>query len=1424
MKRSSRLTCRCRVLSLTIGAFVFSHTVDIDQALAKPEFREAFFTVYPNAVGTVIETVPSQPNHCGVCHWKFTGGGQRNPHGVAVENALAQFPNDPQGYQDAIWSIRNDDPDGDGFSTLVEVTDVFNFTNTPTFPGLTPGNVGNVSQVDIAEIQDYLVPSSGGDSTPPDVTVIAPNGGEILTGNTATTVEWTATDESGVSGINLFISLDGGVTYKPVALGISNTGSHVWFPANRPTPNAIFLVEAVDNAFNYGGDVSDAPFTIDPPPGGLVPTTLRDFDMPGSQPFDAGILNPPEACAVCHGNYDNAVEPYYNWQGSMMAQASLDPLFEAAMAIANQDAPDSGDLCLRCHISRGWLQGRSIPTDGTQMLDSDKVGLTCDLCHRMVDPIASASNPAEDTAILAALDLVPQNFGLGMYVIDPTGARRGPFADADSGHPILVSPFHREAAFCGTCHNVSNPAFEKDGNGDYLPNDFDAPATNFSANVIAPVERTYSEWFHSEYNSPTGVFAPEFGGNRDYVSTCQDCHMRDVTGQGCNATPPIRSDLPLHDMTGGSTWLPGLLSALYPGEINDAAMQAGIVRAQYMLQNAAELAVVQNGPQLEVTVTNNTGHKLPTGYPEGRRIWINVKFYGGAMQQVGESGAYDSSTGVLSHDPEAKIYEILPVTSGVPGVPDGTEFHFVLNNAVLKDNRIPPRGFTNAAFADFGGPPVAYSYADGQYWDDTIYTIPPTATSAEVTLYYQSTSKEFVEFLDAANSTNAKGQEMYDLWNNNGKCPPELMATVTLALQSCSIDADCDDTLYCNGLEGCLSGFCAPGTDPCPGQGCDESTDTCFPLGCNDNGLCESWEDCITCPNDCFSGPGGTCGDGICAGSGEDCFTCPADCRCTGGGCSNGCCGDGICSGENTSNCPVDCDPGFIPPTPTCCGDGTCEGTEDETNCAVDCSAGCTSDTECDDGLYCNGVETCDAGGVCQPGTPVVCDDGFACTADSCNEVTDTCDVIPNDAFCDNGQFCDGAETCVPTDPGAASDGCLAGTAPDCTDAYACTDDACDPAANGGAGACVNTPDDTFCDNSQFCDGDETCVPGDPGAGADGCLAGADPCPNTNCDEVNDVCTGCLNDADCDDGQFCNGVETCDTGNGVCIPGTEPDCDDNDLCTTDSCDQELDECVNEIVDTDGDGVCDAEDICPGGDDTIDDNNNGIPDACEVNAPLPAAAPHDILKNRYVSIDALTPNPTLSAFNIKATLTATLVNGVTAIGSEWWAGQPDAACISIMSPIRPAAPPDWTGCGTIHLTSCGFIPTSTYDIVVVDGTTESGALSADTQALPGSNKWFGDVVGSFDPVADQWSPPDSLVTINDAVAAIKTFQDPSRVGPGCGNPPCNATHTSVTDVHPAGFPLQPWGLPNKLVDINDVFTIILGFQGREFPGPQLQSCP
>jgi len=364
--------------------------------------------------------------------------------------------------------------------------------------------------------------------------------------------------------------------------------------------------------------------------------------------------------------------------------------------------------------------------------------------------------------------------------------RRGPYTNANSAHTALGSAFHRDAAFCGTCHDVSNPAFTKDANGVYQPNPFNAASTTFSPHFIAPVERTFSEWLASDYNTTNGVYAPQFAGNRPdgRVSTCQHCHMQTTSGYVCNTNlnsgVPLRSDMGLHDMTGGSTWVPALLTNLFAGEVSSAAIQAGIGRATFMLQNAASLKVSDASAGIKVTVTNECGHKLPTGYPEGRRIWINVKFFDAATNLLAQSGAYDPNTGILTHDAEARIYEVHPGIdtnlSGLLGLDAAASLHFVLNNRIYEDNRIPPRGFANGAFAAFGGEPVGHAYADGQYWDDSFYVLPSGVKRAEVKLYYQSTSKEFVEFLRDENVSTTNGQAMYDLWNTNGKCPPTLMA------------------------------------------------------------------------------------------------------------------------------------------------------------------------------------------------------------------------------------------------------------------------------------------------------------------------------------------------------------------------------------------------------------------------------------------------------------------------------------------------------------------------------------------------------------------------------------------------------------------------------------------------------------------------
>jgi hypothetical protein len=164
------------------------------------------------------------------------------------------------------------------------------------------------------------------------------------------------------------------------------------------------------------------------------------------------------------------------------------------------------------------------------------------------------------------------------------------------------------------------------------------------------------------------------------------------------------------------------------------------------------------------------------------------------------------------------------------------------------------------------------------------------------------------------------------------------------------------------------------------------------------------------------------------------------------------------------------------------------------TNGVFSAGAYCTSDADCDDGLFCNGVESCNlstntcvAVSACPPSIPPTV----------CNEITDTCDPVEctYDYHCDDGLFCNGVESC---DPGTYT--CVAVSA-------------CPPSI-----------------------------------------------PPTVCNEITDTCdpVDCTAHFHCDDGLFCNGVESCNLATNTCVavsacPPSFPPTVCNEL--TDTCDE-----------------------------------------------------------------------------------------------------------------------------------------------------------------------------------------------------------------------------------------------------------------------------
>lgn len=506
--------------------------------------------------------------------------------------------------------------------------------------------------------------------------------------------------------------------------------------------------------------------------------------LPGTQPGTVDTLESGDAasaCATCHSSAPGRDVPIQGeWAGSMMAHSARNPFFRAALAVTNRYAADAGDntgeYCIRCHSPTGWLAGRSEDVSGRSLRGTDLDGVQCAFCHRAADPLAP------DSTVPPMVLPVP-GYGNGMFAVQ-AGAEplRGPRDDAAAFHPVRADSFQSDAAFCGVCHDVSNP-FHTAGQ-DRLTQ----PPHSY-----APLERTYSEWLLS-------AFAAEGPS-----ATCQGCHMTPRPGYASSVPPgSFRDDVRSHDLTGGNTFIPRMLPDFWPG-LDTAALAAGAARAAATLRRAASIggtAVADGGAvRLSLRVTNLTGHKLPTGYPEGRRIWLTVVGRGPDGDTLFRSGWYDAAVAGLTGDSPPVVYETIhgmtDSMAAAHGMTPGPSFHFSLNDTVLSDNRIPPRGFANAPFAARGAAPVGKHYPDGVHWDDPEFLLPPGTATVSASLWYQTITREYAEFLRDENEGNPFdpeewGRRFFEAWERHGKSPPALIDSLTLTVTDTLTGAPAD--------------------------------------------------------------------------------------------------------------------------------------------------------------------------------------------------------------------------------------------------------------------------------------------------------------------------------------------------------------------------------------------------------------------------------------------------------------------------------------------------------------------------------------------------------------------------------------------------------------------------------------------------------
>jgi len=491
-------------------------------------------------------------------------------------------------------------------------------------------------------------------------------------------------------------------------------------------------------------------------------------------------LDPAGSCEGCHAFGNPAphadLPPYapFGWQGSLMANAARDPVFWAGVAVASQDDPAHTDSCIRCHSPRAFLEGRGGAIAMDELAPADFDSVTCDVCHRQVDdgqtPAGNAAYVIDDTAV------------------GPAVPKRGPWAYAGPPmppHPAVQDAFVGTSRMCGTCHDVTTFRERVDDDGQPMGMAFNE-------------QRTYSEWANSAYAQPG-----------DDARTCQDCHMpavADVSGCADFASMQLHpTGGRRHDLVGANRFVLEILRDLYgdtgTGEIQSIWFDRTLDRLDELAPTAATLEIEapaqvapSEGLSLVVRVTNETGHKLPTGYSEGRIAWLFVTAtYQGTV--VWSSGDHAPGEGPLG-DPNLRTYQAVAENFATKAT-----FHLLQNDHWVEDTRIPPKGLVPDPQTD----PVTDRYPllpSGTYahYDEVTYPFEPTALEdatpddpdddvleVRAQLLYLVNTNEYVDFLAAENVTNDAGTTVKTLFDERGGAAPvvlgEAIVQIPLSLQ-----------------------------------------------------------------------------------------------------------------------------------------------------------------------------------------------------------------------------------------------------------------------------------------------------------------------------------------------------------------------------------------------------------------------------------------------------------------------------------------------------------------------------------------------------------------------------------------------------------------------------------------------------------------
>ncbi len=410
-------------------------------------------------------------------------------------------------------------------------------------------------------------------------------------------------------------------------------------------------------------------------------------------------------CLACHNSLTapsgEDVSIGSAWRGSIMANSSRDPYWQASVRRETIDHParkaEIEDECATCHMPMARAVARASGRLGEVLshLTADHKesqaavlaadGVSCTLCHQIApERLGTPESFTGGFVIRPALTNGPKVFG--PFRVDPGRAR---VMHSAAGVIPTEAAHIQQSELCATCHTLYTKALGPHGD------------------VVGslPEQVPYLEWRHSAFRAER---------------SCQACHMPEVA----EPTPVSsvlgepRPGLSRHAFLGGNFFMLQMLNRFrdelgvvaQPLEL-EATARATIRQLQTdtaSLSLTAERAAAGQ-LTLEVAVRNLTGHKFPTGYP-ARRAWLHVSVSDAHGRTVFESGAPQPSGAIAGNDNDADALRFEPHHLEIRRPDDVQIFESMMvdmRGAVttgllkgvrfVKDNRLLPRGFDKAA-------------------------------------------------------------------------------------------------------------------------------------------------------------------------------------------------------------------------------------------------------------------------------------------------------------------------------------------------------------------------------------------------------------------------------------------------------------------------------------------------------------------------------------------------------------------------------------------------------------------------------------------------------------------------------------------------------------------------------------------------------